>query len=256
MGSKRRNRKKITATADPVAVAQDAATENNQGNRPQGQQGNKHGGDNPQSKTRQNRGKPAAQENGHAVDAEDGILVLIRRTSRARANLRSRKANRKPLNLKRPTTSWTSCELRVETPYADQFPSAEPKTAALPIFAATLLTEETCVLNNVPNLSDIRFMAQILQHLGAVVEQTDSDNLENNRQRDRSPCSLRPCTKDARLGLSDGTIGWTFEKSGDFTPRRLCHRAPSHRHAPEGICRSGHGCRSRQRLRIPRCDQS
>ena len=46
------------------------------------------------------------------------------------------------------------------------------KNAALPIFAATLLTEETCVLENVPNLSDIRFMAEILEHLGAEVEQT------------------------------------------------------------------------------------
>ena len=45
------------------------------------------------------------------------------------------------------------------------------KNAALPIFAATLLTEETCILENVPNLSDIRFMAQILEHLGAEVEQ-------------------------------------------------------------------------------------
>ncbi|MBH54960.1 MAG: UDP-N-acetylglucosamine 1-carboxyvinyltransferase [Opitutaceae bacterium] len=47
------------------------------------------------------------------------------------------------------------------------------KNAALPIFAATLLTEETCILENVPNLSDIWFMAQILQHLGAEVEQPD-----------------------------------------------------------------------------------
>ncbi len=46
------------------------------------------------------------------------------------------------------------------------------KNAALPIFAATLLTEEPCILENVPNLSDIRFMAQILDHLGADVEQT------------------------------------------------------------------------------------
>jgi len=45
------------------------------------------------------------------------------------------------------------------------------KNAALPIFAATLLTEEPCMIENVPNLSDIRFMAEILEHLGAEVEQ-------------------------------------------------------------------------------------
>src|SRR5216110_229266 len=41
------------------------------------------------------------------------------------------------------------------------------KNAALPIMAATLLTDEPCVIRGVPNLSDTRFMAQILQSLGA-----------------------------------------------------------------------------------------
>lgn len=44
------------------------------------------------------------------------------------------------------------------------------KNAALPIFAATLLTEETCTLEGIPDLSDIRFMAELLRHLGATVE--------------------------------------------------------------------------------------
>lgn len=43
------------------------------------------------------------------------------------------------------------------------------KNAALPIFAAALLTAETCVIENVPDLSDIRFMAEILRHMGAEV---------------------------------------------------------------------------------------
>lgn len=45
------------------------------------------------------------------------------------------------------------------------------KNAALPIFAATLLTDEPCILENVPDLSDIRFIGQILRYLGAEVEQ-------------------------------------------------------------------------------------
>jgi UDP-N-acetylglucosamine 1-carboxyvinyltransferase len=44
------------------------------------------------------------------------------------------------------------------------------KNAALPIMAATLLTDEPCVIRRVPDLSDTRFMAQILQSLGAQVE--------------------------------------------------------------------------------------
>jgi UDP-N-acetylglucosamine 1-carboxyvinyltransferase len=43
------------------------------------------------------------------------------------------------------------------------------KNSALPILAATLLTPETCVLHNVPDLSDIRFMLEILRQLGATV---------------------------------------------------------------------------------------
>ena len=46
------------------------------------------------------------------------------------------------------------------------------KNAALPIFAATLLTDEPCVLENVPDLSDIRSMAEIIRYLGAEVEKT------------------------------------------------------------------------------------
>ena len=43
------------------------------------------------------------------------------------------------------------------------------KNSALPILAATLLTPEECVLHNVPDLSDIRFMIEILRRLGATV---------------------------------------------------------------------------------------
>src|SRR5271169_1104591 len=44
------------------------------------------------------------------------------------------------------------------------------KNAALPIMAATLLTDEPCVIRGVPELSDTQFMAQILQSLGAQVK--------------------------------------------------------------------------------------
>ena len=47
------------------------------------------------------------------------------------------------------------------------------KNAALPIFAATLLTPEPCIIRNVPDLSDIRFMADLLERLGAEIERVD-----------------------------------------------------------------------------------
>src|SRR5436189_1643707 len=43
------------------------------------------------------------------------------------------------------------------------------KNAVLPILAATLLTAEPCVIRRVPNLSDVKFMGQILTWLGADV---------------------------------------------------------------------------------------
>ena len=49
------------------------------------------------------------------------------------------------------------------------------KNATLPIMAASLLTEERCVLENVPMLNDIYVMADLLRHLGAEVE-VDTDH--------------------------------------------------------------------------------
>jgi UDP-N-acetylglucosamine 1-carboxyvinyltransferase len=44
------------------------------------------------------------------------------------------------------------------------------KNSALPILAATLLTNERCVIQHVPDLSDVHYMLQILAQLGAEVE--------------------------------------------------------------------------------------
>src|SRR5437660_5076461 len=44
------------------------------------------------------------------------------------------------------------------------------KNSALPILAATLLTRDPCVIQRVPDLSDVHYMLQILNHLGADVE--------------------------------------------------------------------------------------
>ena len=44
------------------------------------------------------------------------------------------------------------------------------KNAALPIMAATLLTDEPCVIRNVPNLRDTRTMVELLKSLGKKIE--------------------------------------------------------------------------------------
>lgn len=54
------------------------------------------------------------------------------------------------------------------------------KNSALPLFAACLLSNEESILENVPDLSDIRFMAQILNELGADVEKLDQNTWRIN----------------------------------------------------------------------------
>ena len=58
-------------------------------------------------------------------------------------------------------------------PLAGRVRISGAKNAALPALAASLLTEEEVVLRNVPSLSDVRYMARILAHLGAEVEERE-----------------------------------------------------------------------------------
>src|SRR5689334_4500299 len=44
------------------------------------------------------------------------------------------------------------------------------KNAALPVLAACLLTEEEVVLRNIPRISDVEAMLELLEHIGVEVE--------------------------------------------------------------------------------------
>lgn len=48
------------------------------------------------------------------------------------------------------------------------------KNSVLPIMAACLLTEETCILENVPNISDVSALCELLQHAGVKITQSGS----------------------------------------------------------------------------------
>ena len=60
-------------------------------------------------------------------------------------------------------------------PLRGQVKVSGSKNSALPLFAASLLTEEETILENVPDLSDINFMAEILTELGAEVNRLDTN---------------------------------------------------------------------------------
>jgi UDP-N-acetylglucosamine 1-carboxyvinyltransferase len=61
-------------------------------------------------------------------------------------------------------------EIEGGTPLRGKVEIGGAKNAALPLLAATLLTADECTLTNVPNLSDIHTMVELLQALGAEAE--------------------------------------------------------------------------------------
>ena len=87
------------------------------------------------------------------------------------------------------------------------------KNAVLPIMAATLLTSEPCVIRRVPNLSDVRFMAQILNWLGAEV-QFENGSVRVQARKIKGRGRLRSHPQNARLHLHHGTAA-----------RRACKKA-------------------------------
>ena len=54
------------------------------------------------------------------------------------------------------------------------------KNAVLPLMAATLLTPDTCVIDDVPDLSDVTVMRKMLESFGAVVSMSDPGKLSVN----------------------------------------------------------------------------
>src|SRR5215510_8904412 len=77
-----------------------------------------------------------------------------------------------------------------------EVPISGAKNAALPLMAASLLTEAPLTLTNVPNLADVAFMAEILRQLGvAVTESMGTRAGEGGTMElksDRRPQSLTP----------------------------------------------------------------
>ena len=64
------------------------------------------------------------------------------------------------------------------------------KNAVLPLLAATLLTEDKCVISSVPNLKDVDGMCKLLRSFGAVVE-------EDKINATISVCASTICTSEA-----------------------------------------------------------
>jgi UDP-N-acetylglucosamine 1-carboxyvinyltransferase len=75
------------------------------------------------------------------------------------------------------------------------------KNAALPLLAACLLTQEECVLHNVPRIGDVEVMARLLLDLGADVEGIGSTTL-----RIRCPSVVKDEPDPALVGRLRGSV--------------------------------------------------
>ncbi len=65
------------------------------------------------------------------------------------------------------------------------------KNAALGIIPAALLTDETCRIENIPDISDVKTMIRILEHIGATVERPEPGVLLINAANVRSDIPIQ-----------------------------------------------------------------
>jgi len=96
------------------------------------------------------------------------------------------------------------------------------KNSALPIIAAAILTDEPCIIRNVPNLDDIGAMIKLLQFIGVSAKRREDDALEIRaeqplgvcpyelvRKMRASICLLGPLTarlKKCKISLPGGCV--------------------------------------------------
>src|SRR5215210_7564574 len=75
------------------------------------------------------------------------------------------------------------------------------KNSALPLIAACLLTDELCVIENVPRIRDVQVLLELLEGLGAEIEGTGTPTLHI---RCRQVTSDKP--DPSRVGKLRGSV--------------------------------------------------
>jgi UDP-N-acetylglucosamine 1-carboxyvinyltransferase len=86
------------------------------------------------------------------------------------------------------------------------------KNATLPIMAAALLTNETCIIHNVPRIDDTETLAELLRALGAEVSFPDPHTVVINADRISSVCA--PAEFVARMRASFLVMGPLLARFG------------------------------------------
>ena len=112
------------------------------------------------------------------------------------------------------------------------------KNAALPIIFASILTEDTCTLENLPNVSDITRSLEILQAMGAritynkdgSVSATSKKNLYSAEQWEQMMDSLSGVVEDIANRMKMGDI--------EAIPRKKKNASPCEHCAYKAVCRN------------------
>jgi UDP-N-acetylglucosamine 1-carboxyvinyltransferase len=99
-------------------------------------------------------------------------------------------------------------------PLKGEVTPAGNKNAALPLVAACLLTKEPVILRNVPRIQDVQVMRDLVESLGAQVEELDATTWRISA-RDLRPADLNPdlCRKIRASILVAGPL---TARIGDF----------------------------------------
>ena len=97
------------------------------------------------------------------------------------------------------------------TPLNGEVTPAGNKNAALPLLAACLLTDQPIILRNVPQIKDVSIMRQLIESLGAQVEDSGFHFVANHRAGPAA-CGLEPgpLPPHSRLHSDRGPHGCPF----------------------------------------------
>ncbi len=117
-----------------------------------------------------------------------------------------------------PSLSPTSYKMVIEGEYrlSGEVSISGAKNAALPLLAATLLTDEECVIENVPNIDDIHTMVALLRDLGAMVKVEEREHRITVKANTVHNLCPEPSLID-RMRASFLVVGPILARFGEFS---------------------------------------
>lgn len=101
------------------------------------------------------------------------------------------------------------------------------KNAVVAILPATILAEDVCRIENIPNISDVSYMLKILHRMGADVKYINKSTVEIDTRHIHSYVVEHDMTKHPRvLLLNRGAFGQIQPCQGCYARRLLSRRSP------------------------------